>query len=166
MRKFMLLAAACFCCMMGANPAAANEESGNAGFTIAGAAEQHIARVQELIFQALSLIGIRYRYGGDAPSTGFDCSGFVRYVFNQFGTLLPRSAADISRLGLDVTRGDLQPGDLVFFNTLRRPYSHVGIYLGDQRFIHAPSRGGQIEIVNMGERYWAMRFDGARRVDL
>jgi cell wall-associated NlpC family hydrolase len=149
-----------------AHPAAANEETSGAGLSIATTAEHYVARVHELMIQALALVGIRYRYGGDSPDSGFDCSGFVRYVFNQFGTLLPRSASEISRVGLAVARDDLKPGDLVFFNTLRRPYSHVGIYLGDQKFIHAPSRGGQIEIVSMSNRYWERRYNGARRVGL
>jgi len=152
--------------MSAANPVAAAEESSAVGYTIASAAEHYVVRAHELMLHALSLVGIRYRYGGDSPATGFDCSGFVRYVFNQLGTLLPRSASDISRHGRDIDRGELQPGDLVFFNTLRRPFSHVGIYLGDQRFIHAPSRGGRIEIVNMAEGYWERRYNGARRVDL
>ena len=165
MRRIGTFAATCLC-MATVTPVAASEESGSAGFTIASAAEHYVVRAHDLMLQALSLTGIRYRYGGDSPATGFDCSGFVRYVFNQIGTLLPRSASDISQLGRKVDRDELQPGDLVFFNTLRRPFSHVGIYLGDQRFIHSPSRGGQIEIVNMAERYWDRRYNGARRVDL
>ncbi|HSN40919.1 MAG TPA: C40 family peptidase [Burkholderiales bacterium] len=107
-----------------------------------------------------------YKYGGDSPETGFDCSGFVHYVFNQAaGLVLPRNAHDISRVGEKITRDELEPGDLVFFNTLRRPFSHVGIYLGGHRFIHAPSRGGQVEIVNMTSRYWQKRYNGARRIN-
>jgi cell wall-associated NlpC family hydrolase len=147
-------------------PAAADDESRPHAFALGGAAERYLAQAHELTLQALALVGVRYRYGGDSPVTGFDCSGFVRYVFNQLGMLLPRSAFDISQLGRQVDRRELRPGDLVFFNTLRRPFSHVGIYLGDQRFIHAPSRGGRIEIVNMAERYWEARYNGARRVEL
>lgn len=165
MRRRGTLAAAILC-LITWNVAAANDESGAPALTIAGAAEQYFVRAHELMVQALSLMGIRYRYGGDTPLTGFDCSGFVRYVFDQIGTALPRSASDISRTGRTVDRDELQPGDLVFFNTLRRPFSHVGIYLGEHRFIHSPSRGGKVEIVNMTERYWERRYNGARRLDL
>jgi len=164
MRRIMVLALTGWCAI--ANPAAASEDSASTPARIAGAAEQYIAQAHELMVQALSLMGIRYRYGGESPATGFDCSGFVRYVFNQIGTALPRRAVDISQSGRNVDRDELQPGDLVFFNTLRRPYSHVGIYLGEHRFIHAPSRGGTVEIVNMTERYWERRYNGARRLDL
>ena len=165
MQRMALLAAACLCATT-AGAAAASDETPTPALAIVGAAEQYIVRAHELMVQALSLIGIQYRYGGDTPLTGFDCSGFVRYVYHQIGTALPRSASEISRFGKTVDRDELQPGDLVFFNTLRRPFSHVGIYLGEQRFIHAPSRGGNVEIVNMTERYWERRFNGARRLDL
>ena len=165
MRRIGIVAATILCVTTG-SAVAANDENAPPAFTIAGAAEQYFVRAHELMLQALSLIGINYRYGGDTPVTGFDCSGFVRYVFNQIGTGLPRSAPEISRIGRTVDRDELQPGDLVFFNTLRRPFSHVGIYLGEQRFIHSPSRGGNVEIVNMSERYWERRYNGARRLDL
>ncbi len=121
--------------------------------------------MQNVLFKALSLTGIRYRYGGKSPETGFDCSGFVRYVFGQAADLsLPHGARAISQLGQAVPMEQLQPGDLVFFNTLRSAFSHVGIYLGEGRFIHAPSSGGGIHVVNMHDRYWALRYDGARRL--
>jgi cell wall-associated NlpC family hydrolase len=120
---------------------------------------------QEVMMSALSLTGIKYTYGGSSPETGFDCSGFVRYVFQQAaGLSLPHGALALSRLGQPVAMDQLQPGDLVFFNTLKSAFSHVGIYLGNKRFIHAPSSGGGIHIVSMGETYWAKRFDGARRL--
>jgi cell wall-associated NlpC family hydrolase len=119
----------------------------------------------ELALQALGFLGIRYKYGGNSPATGFDCSGLVRYVVGQaIGLVLPRDSRGISEIGSQVATTELQPGDLVFFNTMRKPYSHVGIYVGDQRFIHAPATGGAVELVNMGERYWQSRFDGARRL--
>ena len=122
---------------------------------------------RELVMQALGYLGIPYKYGGNSPATGFDCSGLVRYVVNQaIGVLLPRDARAISAVGADVATADLQPGDLVFFNTMRRPYSHVGIYVGDRRFIHAPASGGAVELVNMTGAYWQSRFDGARRLSL
>lgn len=118
----------------------------------------------ELLLRALGLVGVPYRYGGRSPETGFDCSGLVHYVFSGAGLFLPRRAQDMSRVGEPVRRRDLSPGDLVFFDTLREPYSHVGIYLGENRFIHAPSNGGRVEIVSMTERYWTRRYNGARRV--
>lgn len=124
-------------------------------------------QTQQIILQALAQIGVPYRYGGDSPATGFDCSGLVQYVFDRgAGVTLPRTTFDISRSGQQIGRRDLQPGDLVFFNTLRRPFSHVGIYVGNQRFIHAPSAGGRVEIVTMSNRYWESRFNGARRIEL
>lgn len=120
---------------------------------------------QEVMMSALSLTGIKYTYGGSSPETGFDCSGFVRYVFQQAaGLSLPHGALALSRLGQAVAVDQLQPGDLVFFNTLKSAFSHVGIYLGNKRFIHAPSSGGGIHIAGMDETYWAKRFDGARRL--
>jgi cell wall-associated NlpC family hydrolase len=117
------------------------------------------------VIHALALMGVNYRYGGDSPLTGFDCSGLVVHVVQQVaGIMLPRSAHDMSRVGRTVTRDDLEPGDLVFFNTLHRPYSHVGIYLGNHRFIHAPSKGRAVEVVNMSDSYWQARYDGARRL--
>ena len=104
-------------------------------------------QAQEVIFYALAQIGVPYRYGGASPAAGFDCSGLVQYVFGRAtGVSLPRNTLDISRAGSRIARNELQPGDLVFFNTLRRPYSHVGIYVGEQRFIHAPSTGGRSTI--------------------
>ena len=122
-------------------------------------------RASELAVQALSMLGINYRYGGTSPETGLDCSGLVRYVFKEaWGADLPRTSAEISRVGEKVDKGDLQPGDLVFYNTLRRGFSHVGIYLGDRKFIHSPAAGGQVRIEDMDLAYWKKRFNGARRI--
>ncbi|HWI13451.1 MAG TPA: C40 family peptidase [Burkholderiales bacterium] len=122
---------------------------------------------QEVVLHALALIGVPYRYGGSSPDTGLDCSGLVRHVVAKAaGLKLPGDARAISEVGIPLQFSDLQPGDLVFFNTLRRPYSHVGIYLGDHRFIHAPSTGGVVEIVNITQRYWQQRYDGARRLPI
>lgn len=121
---------------------------------------------QEILINALSLTGIKYKYGGNSPETGFDCSGFVRYVFQQAANLtLPHGARALSQIGQSVPVEQLRPGDLVFFNTLKSAFSHVGIYLGNNRFIHAPSSGGGIHVVNMNDEYWSKRFNGARRVD-
>ena len=123
------------------------------------------SRASELALNAMGLIGIRYRMGGNTPESGLDCSGMVRYVFQQaWGKTLPRTAEEISRVGAQVEAHELQPGDLVFYNTLRRGFSHVGIYLGDNKFIHSPSSGGQVRIESMEIGYWKSRFSGARRI--
>jgi cell wall-associated NlpC family hydrolase len=125
------------------------------------------SRAQDLVLNALGMMGIPYRWGGTTPEAGFDCSGFVQYVAKQaLGIVLPRSSFDQVNAGRVVERNDLQPGDLVFFNTLRAPFSHVGIYLGDDRFIHAPSRGTAVEIVDFNNSYWQQRYNGARRLPM
>lgn len=115
---------------------------------------------------ALSLIGTPYRFGGQSPETGLDCSGLVKHVYAQTAAMdLPRSAVEMSRKGEAVEQEGLKPGDLVFFNTLKRPFSHVGIYKGDGKFVHASSsRSGRVLVSDMSKRYWAQRFNGARRV--
>lgn len=124
------------------------------------------ARSRAVLKNALSLSGIRYQYGGNSPETGFDCSGFVRYVYQQAANLsLPHSAKAISQIGQSIPKHELQPGDLVFFNTLKSAFSHVGIYMGNGRFIHAPSSGGKVRIENMQENYWKNRFNGAQRIE-
>jgi cell wall-associated NlpC family hydrolase len=120
---------------------------------------------QDLAIYALGLIGVDYRFGGTSPERGLDCSGLVRYVFQQVtGVNLPRTAQEISRLGQKIPVTELMPGDLVFFNTRRLQFSHVGIYLGEGRFIHSPRQGGEVEIVTLSKDYWQKRFDGARRL--
>ena len=122
-------------------------------------------RASDLVMNALSLLGIRYRFGGTTPEGGLDCSGFVGYVFKQsWGAKLPRTAKELSQVSQSIDMGNMQPGDLVFYNTRRRQFSHVGIYLGDNKFIHAPSQGGNIRIESMNVGYWRSRFDGARRI--
>ena len=121
--------------------------------------------IDRTLDKALDLLGIRYRRGGSTPETGFDCSGFVSHVFHEgLGLELPRSAREMSRTGEPVAKNELQPGDLVFFNTMRRTFSHVGIYLGDNLFVHAPRRGAYVRVEDMTGRYWVKRFSGARRV--
>jgi cell wall-associated NlpC family hydrolase len=124
------------------------------------------SQADEVIVHALSLMGARYKFGGNSVEEGgFDCSGFVRHVFaNTAGVALPRSSGEQAQRGKAVDLADLAPGDLVFYNTRRAKFSHVGIYIGDQRFIHAPSRGKKVEIVAMAEPYWRARFNGARRI--
>lgn len=120
---------------------------------------------QDLAIYALGLIGVDYRFGGTSPERGLDCSGLVRYVFQQVtGVTLPRTSQEISRLGQKIPVAELMPGDLVFFNTRRLQFSHVGIYLGEGRFIHSPRQGGEVEIVPLSKDYWQKRFDGARRL--
>lgn len=120
---------------------------------------------QDVTLYALSLIGVRYKFGGNTPETGLDCSGLVRYVFQEVtGISLPRTSKEMGTVGAKVGVADLMPGDLVFFNTRRFANSHVGIYLGDNRFIHAPSKGGDVEIATMNAAYWQKRFTGARRL--
>jgi cell wall-associated NlpC family hydrolase len=120
----------------------------------------------EIPMYAVSLVGSPYRLGGTSPETGVDCSGFVRHVFKQAaGVVLPHDSRAISQAAQPLAQNELRPGDLVFFNTLNRAFSHVGIYLGDDRFVHASSsRTGSVMVSNLNDRYWRERFDGARRV--
>jgi cell wall-associated NlpC family hydrolase len=122
-------------------------------------------RASGVALQALAHLGTPYRTGGLSPQTGFDCSGLVAYVYREgAGLALPRNTFDLSRLGEPVERAALRPGDLVFYNTQRREYSHVGIYLGEDRFIHAPASGGEIRVESLRADYWMRRYNGARRV--
>ncbi|MBB3011795.1 cell wall-associated NlpC family hydrolase [Cupriavidus alkaliphilus] len=124
------------------------------------------SKAGDLVMNALGLIGVRYRFGGNTPESGLDCSGFVRYVFHDtFGFMLPRRSVEISRVGTTVATNDLRPGDLVFFNTMRQTFSHVGIYIGDNKFVHAPSTGSKIRVDDMRAAYWVTRYNGARRID-
>ncbi|MBM3115680.1 C40 family peptidase [Jeongeupia naejangsanensis] len=123
------------------------------------------AAAQELLLQAMSLIGVRYSWGGNTPEEGLDCSGFIRYVFqNSLNITLPRTSLSMSQTGKSIDKEDLKPGDLVFFNTLGRAFSHVGIYLGDNRFIHSPRAGKSVEVSNIQQSYWQQRWNGARRI--
>jgi len=115
--------------------------------------------------EALAHLGVRYKYGGNSPDKGFDCSGLVVFVSEKtLGLKLPRRAEEIARFGQTVSTADLQPGDLVFYNTLRRKFSHVGIYVGEGKFVHAPSSGGVVRVESMDVAYWKKRFNGARRL--
>ena len=122
-------------------------------------------RRAEALLQALLALGLDYRYGGNSPETGFDCSGLVAHVFREaYGIRLPQNARAQSEYGVRVSLAELRAGDLVFYNTLNRPFSHVGIYLGDGRFVHAPKTGAQVRVESIQGRYWMKRFDGARRI--
>ena len=121
---------------------------------------------EELINRAMEVIGVRYRWDAELPQSGLDGSSFVGYVFkDKLGFLLPRKSTQMSRVGKPIGRDELQPGDLVFFNTMRLTFSHVGIYVGDNKFIHSPSKGTSVRVDDLGSLYWDKRFDGARRLD-
>jgi cell wall-associated NlpC family hydrolase len=122
----------------------------------------------ELVLASMNFLGVPYRLGGNSAEDGFDCSGFTRHVFEMsLGLVLPRRAEQQAReAGLtDVARDQLKPGDLVFFNTMRRAFSHVGIYVGEGKFIHAPRSGSAVRIEDMRQAYWSNRFNGARRAE-
>ena len=121
--------------------------------------------VGELLLHAMGLLGVAYRFGGNSPENGLDCSGFIRYVFQKsLKVNLPRTSAEIARVGKSINRSELVPGDLVFFNTRGFKYSHVGMYVGKGKFIHAPRIGKNIEVANINQGYWDAVFTGARRV--
>lgn len=122
---------------------------------------------QEFALRALGFVGVPYRWGGVSPDSGFDCSGLIRYVYEQMtGRPLPYNAYGLAKVATAIDDNELQPGDLVFFNTLRVPFSHVGIYLGESRFLHAPSSGSNVRISNMNSSYWNSRYNGARRLPI
>ncbi len=127
--------------------------------------ERYTSGAQDLVLKGLELVGINYRRGGTDPDTGLDCSGFVQLVFKDaVGKLLPRTAKEQSQVGDVVDKNELKAGDLVFFNTMRRAFSHVGIYLGDNHFLHAPRSGAEVRVEDMSQSYWTKRYNGARRV--
>lgn len=120
----------------------------------------------DLIMNAMSLIGVSYRFGGNSPTQGLDCSGFMQYIFRRsMGITLPRTSAEMARVGQQVDRANLKPGDMVFFRTAGGGrISHVGMYIGNDRFIHAPRTGKDIEITSLSSRYWSSKYATARRV--
>ena len=127
--------------------------------------ERYTSSAQDLILKGFELVGVNYRRGGTNPDNGLDCSGFVQIVFSEAaGLLLPRTASEQSKVGEKVDKTELKAGDLVFFNTMRHAFSHVGIYLGDYRFLHAPRTGGEIRVDDMRQSYWKKNYNGARRV--
>lgn len=122
-------------------------------------------KASELVVNAMGFLGVPYKRGGNTAETGFDCSGFVRAIYEQsVGLLLPRRAEQQAAATQRIDKNDLQPGDLVFFNTMRRAFSHVGIYVGDGKFIHSPKPGAEVRVESLSVSYWQRRFDGARRV--
>ena len=164
MRFKPLLRASLVACVLAAPCAFADEPAAQAPDT-QSALTGYGDDIQQIIDRARDLIGIRYHRSGDKPQTGFDCSGFVAYVYREgLGLILPHRSREISKTGTPVAKDELEPGDLVFFNTMRRAFSHVGIYLGDHKFIHAPRTGETVRIDNLQQHYWAKRYNGARRM--
>jgi cell wall-associated NlpC family hydrolase len=133
---------------------------------ISDAGSQLQNQASDLVVGAMGFLGVPYKRGGNNADMGFDCSGFVKAMFEQtVGLVLPRSAAQQAAATQTIDRSELRPGDLVFFNTMRQAFSHVGIYVGNGKFIHSPKPGAEVRVEDMGMAYWARRFDGARRVN-
>jgi cell wall-associated NlpC family hydrolase len=149
-----------------ANKSANNKSTDTAGKTISISSLLLNSEARnEVVLRAMSLLGVNYKFGGNTPDSGLDCSGFVRLVFKDaLGVILPRRSEEISGAVLEIAPSDLKPGDLVFFNTLQKAFSHVGIYIGNNQFIHAPSSGQTIKVEMLDKQYWVSRFSGARRV--
>ena len=172
----------CLCCLLAALAQAAPQDepmppavlevpsrlgalSGALGQQWSVARQSMGEKATDVLTQAMGLLGVPYRKGGTSEETGFDCSGFVRHLYEKsFGLLLPRRAVEQAKATETIERSELQPGDLVFFNTMRKTFSHVGIYMGDGKFIHSPKPGAEVRVEDMGISYWSRRFDGARRV--
>ena len=149
----LLLLAAC-----GSTPPAPDT-----GFTTTPRRAESNEKGQEVAIFAMGLIDTGYRFGGKNPEAGLDCSGMVSYIFGKAaGFKISGSAAEIARKGRSVERNQLRPGDLVFFNTRNATFSHVGIYIGDERFVHAPSTNGRVRIDQMSASYYAQRYTTAR----
>jgi cell wall-associated NlpC family hydrolase len=160
-----LLTLAFACAAASAMDAQAKDRADSLAASAVETARKTWTGAQDVAMYSLGLIGVVYKFGGNTPESGLDCSGLVRYVFQEVtGVTLPRTAKALSGLGARVSAADLQPGDLVFFNTRRFAYSHVGIYLGDNRFIHARSRGADVEVSQLSQSYWQKHFNGARRL--
>jgi cell wall-associated NlpC family hydrolase len=158
---------------LGAHAATANQGDEIENLFAEQALLTHIGQVRqtvsikasELVVRAMGFLGVPYRRGGNSFETGLDCSGFVRAIYLQsIGLILPRRAEQQAAATQNIDKRDLQPGDLVFFNTMRRTFSHVGIYIGEGRFIHSPKPGAEVRVESMSVAYWNRRFDGARRV--
>ena len=159
LRTFLSLSVLCLlaaCGSPGRQMTASPADSGEISRTFS-------AQGNEVVLYALGLVDTGYRFGGKNPEAGLDCSGMVSYIYGQAaGLKLQGSAADLARNSRPIARSELRPGDLVFFNTLNRAYSHVGIYIGETRFIHAPSTNGRVRIDRLSDNYYAQRFEAAR----
>jgi len=168
--KWLCLALFAVCTgVQAAPPAAAEDDIGRfmaEKGLLDGVVRTRVAdRASDLVVTAMGFLGVPYRRGGTDADKGFDCSGFVRSMYERtVGLVLPRIAREQAAATQPIDKRDLQPGDLVFFNTMRRAFSHVGIYVGEGKFIHSPKPGAQVRIEDMSKRYWQSRFDGARRV--
>ncbi len=133
--------------------------------TIAKFKEDASVGTEGISIAAMGLVGVPYRFGGNTPAGGFDCSGLIVYVYNNAaGIKLPRTVQEMSRSGQTIRNDAPAPGDLVFFNTTGERYSHAGIYVGHGRFVHAPSKGGTVRLDQMTSPYWAARYTEARRI--
>jgi hypothetical protein len=138
---------------------------GKIGDQIGQATQTVRDRASDLVVNAMGFLGVPYRRGGTNVETGFDCSGFVRAMYEQtIGFVLPRKASEQAASTQEIDKSELKPGDLVFFNTMRHAFSHVGIYVGDNKFIHSPKPGASVRVEDMRTAYWDRRFNGARRV--
>src|SRR3569832_1413564 len=183
MKSWLILSALLACAAVHAAPTAAAEDDldkyiadhpvlttlGQEGQSVTDHASALVAgagdRASELVVNAMGFLGVPYRRGGNSAETGCDCSGFVRAMYQStVGLILPRRAKEQAAATEKIDKKDLQPGDLVFFNTMRHAFSHVGIYIGEGKFIHSPKPGAQVRVEDMGQSYWQQRFDGARRV--
>ena len=139
---------------------------GKLGDQVSAAGKVMSDKASELVVHAMGFLGVPYKRGGNSFEQGLDCSGFVRLIYEQtVGLVLPRRSVEQAAATQPIDKSELQPGDLVFFNTLKSAFSHVGIYVGDNKFIHSPRSGGVIRVEDMRVNYWQARFDGARRVD-
>ena len=164
-KTFIVILCTALIALSGAGTASANEQVPPRLLEEPSLFERYTNGAQDLILKGLELVGINYRRGGTDPDSGLDCSGFVQLVFRDaIGKLLPRTAKEQSQVGEVVDKTELKAGDLVFFNTMRRAFSHVGIYLGDNRFLHAPRTGADVRVEDMSQSYWVKRYNGARRV--
>ena len=168
MKKLIVAALFSAASLAHAGPQAASEGPGGSQSLIQrlGLQAQDLSdRASDVVFNAMGKLDVPYRLGGNTRETGFDCSGLVHAVYQQtLGLVLPRRAAEQAHSTQKIDKEELKPGDLVFFNTMRRSFSHVGIYIGDNKFIHAPRTGSRVRVENMNIKYWQSRFDGARRV--
>ena len=169
MKKLIVAALFSAASLAQAGPQAASEGPGGSKSLIQrlGSQAQGLSdRASDVVFNAMGKLDVPYRLGGNTRETGFDCSGLVHAVYEQtLGLVLPRRAAEQAHSTQKIDKDELKPGDLVFFNTMRRTFSHVGIYVGDGKFIHAPRTGASVRVESMQTSYWARRFDGARRVE-
>lgn len=171
MRIFTLFVALLFSANVHANPPAASDDleqllADKGLLAQIDQVRQSVSdKASELVVTAMGFLGAPYRRGGNTIESGFDCSGFVKAMFEQtVGLILPRKAEQQAATTKKIERTELQPGDLVFFNTMRHAFSHVGIYIGEGKFIHSPRPGAQVRVDSIGQSYWSHRFDGARRV--